>query len=589
MAKKGGRKPAAKGGAKAKGPRTRSQIKPSSDEKPKDEGKVVKSKTSPKKVTKKTSEPTVAKSKVEKSKTKQSKSKETKSSPKGAKSAPSSKRGRKPKAKVEIKDTEDDEKTDVEEDKPEEDPFHFDEKQVDEISSTFDPAVSTLESKPINTTFPQTIQDSISGIVSKSSFTAVNSQDNYLSSLYSNSITSSSTSAFSAVPSQPKFNLSHSSTIAAPPPALPPPLPVSAMPPTVNISPQPMVAPSHQNLLSPPQNQNSQQQDAHDLPPELLQQGWRKFWSRREGRVYYFNKLTNQSVWDMPKSNHYDSSTDPLGISQSNANFPQPPTPTDPGTPPLFPVFNMNLPSFNQKNVDLSNTEKKYIGPFDFEIDSNCLVWEGMVFYYFHPHPETELLRCNFINKLRQQFYELCHARQGIEPPKDSFTRWIMERKVIDKGVDPFLPSDCFNEMSKSLYNEIMNEIPVKIVKPKFSGEARKQLSKYAEAAKKIIDSPHVSAMSRKIVKWNVEDAFEWIRKTLNATYEDYIERLEHLKRQCQPHIIEAAKSSVESICLKVYHVSLDYSKRVRELNVDLFKKEELKGIILWFCNVRDE
>ena len=35
-----------------------------------------------------------------------------------------------------------------------------------------------------------------------------------------------------------------------------------------------------------------------DLPPELLQQGWRKYWSRRENRPYFFNR----SVWNERKS-----------------------------------------------------------------------------------------------------------------------------------------------------------------------------------------------------------------------------------------------------------------------------------------------
>ena len=38
----------------------------------------------------------------------------------------------------------------------------------------------------------------------------------------------------------------------------------------------------------------------HDLPMELLQAGWRKFWSKREGRPYLFNKITNQSLWELP-------------------------------------------------------------------------------------------------------------------------------------------------------------------------------------------------------------------------------------------------------------------------------------------------
>jgi phosphorylated CTD-interacting factor 1 len=39
------------------------------------------------------------------------------------------------------------------------------------------------------------------------------------------------------------------------------------------------------------------------------------------------------------------------------------------------------------------------------------------------------------------------------------------------------------------MYREIMNDIPVKLVKPKFSGDVRRQLFKYAEAAKKMIET----------------------------------------------------------------------------------------------------
>lgn len=28
--------------------------------------------------------------------------------------------------------------------------------------------------------------------------------------------------------------------------------------------------------------------------------GWEKCWSRRENRPYYFNRFTNQSLWEMP-------------------------------------------------------------------------------------------------------------------------------------------------------------------------------------------------------------------------------------------------------------------------------------------------
>ena len=40
----------------------------------------------------------------------------------------------------------------------------------------------------------------------------------------------------------------------------------------------------------------------------------------------------------------------------------------------------------------------------------------------------------------------------------------------------------------------------------------------------------NVSSESRKIVKWNVEDTFQWLRRTVGATYDDFQERLGHLK-----------------------------------------------------------
>lgn len=65
----------------------------------------------------------------------------------------------------------------------------------------------------------------------------------------------------------------------------------------------------HINLASSPHsshsaNMSSNQYDnndpVHDLPPELLQAGWRKFWSKRENRPYFFNLVTNESLWEMP-------------------------------------------------------------------------------------------------------------------------------------------------------------------------------------------------------------------------------------------------------------------------------------------------
>ena len=58
-----------------------------------------------------------------------------------------------------------------------------------------------------------------------------------------------------------------------------------------------------------------------DLPAELLNQGWRKFWSRRENRPYFFNRVSGDTMWEMPPIfNHHathNSLSDPLGINQN--------------------------------------------------------------------------------------------------------------------------------------------------------------------------------------------------------------------------------------------------------------------------------
>ena len=48
-----------------------------------------------------------------------------------------------------------------------------------------------------------------------------------------------------------------------------------------------------------PSHLQTQLQFEADLPPELLQQGWRKHWSQRENRQYFFNCNTEESLWEM--------------------------------------------------------------------------------------------------------------------------------------------------------------------------------------------------------------------------------------------------------------------------------------------------
>ncbi|XP_074262692.1 mRNA (2'-O-methyladenosine-N(6)-)-methyltransferase isoform X1 [Saimiri boliviensis] len=350
-----------------------------------------------------------------------------------------------------------------------------------------------------------------------------------------------------------------------------------------------------------------------DLPEELVHAGWEKCWSRRENRPYYFNRFTNQSLWEMPVLGQHDVISDPLGLNatplpQDSSLVETPPaenkprkrqlseeqpsgngvkkpkieipvTPTGQSVPsspsvPGTPTVKMwgTSPEDKQQAALLRPTEVYW----DLDIQTNAVIKHRGPSEVLPPHPEVELLRSQLILKLRQHYRELCQQREGIEPPRESFNRWMLERKVVDKGSDPLLPSNCEPIVSPSMFREIMNDIPIRLSRIKFREEAKRLLFKYAEAARRLIESRSASPDSRKVVKWNVEDTFSWLRKDHSASKEDYMDRLEHLRRQCGPHVSAAAKDSVEGICSKIYHISLEYVKRIREKHLAILKENNI-------------
>ncbi|KAM4581914.1 mRNA (2'-O-methyladenosine-N(6)-)-methyltransferase [Fundulus diaphanus] len=362
-------------------------------------------------------------------------------------------------------------------------------------------------------------------------------------------------------------------------------------------------ASSHGPPLSPSTTSKSP-----ELPDELVQAGWSKCWSRRENRPYYFNRFTNQSLWEVPVLGQHDVISDPLGLNAAPAeggdgnlgngqrkrrsseeqgagpnSFKrakvEPTTPISPSTPGAKPWS--SAPEEKQVPTTTPTTASPAPAPapyrpaviyWDLDVQTNAVIRERSAANHLPPHPEIELQRAQLVTKLRQHYHELCHQREGIDPPRESFNRWLLERKVIDKGVDPLLPSECEPAVSPSMFREVMNDIPIRLSRIKYKEEARKLLFKYAEAAKKMIDSRNASPESRKVVKWNAEDTMNWLRRDHSASKEDYMDRLEHLRQQCGPHVTAVAKDSVEGICSKIYQLSAEYSRRLRQTHLSLLQ-----------------
>lgn len=67
-----------------------------------------------------------------------------------------------------------------------------------------------------------------------------------------------------------------------------------------------IIRPASTSEQGQPSSPKSVKPLVQDLPDELVQAGWSKCWSRRENRPYYFNKFTNQSLWEMPVFGQHD-------------------------------------------------------------------------------------------------------------------------------------------------------------------------------------------------------------------------------------------------------------------------------------------
>ncbi|XP_015683952.1 mRNA (2'-O-methyladenosine-N(6)-)-methyltransferase [Protobothrops mucrosquamatus] len=368
---------------------------------------------------------------------------------------------------------------------------------------------------------------------------------------------------------------------------------------------------SHQGQPSSPKPARLVQ----DLPDELVQAGWEKCWSKRENRPYYFNRFTNQSLWEMPLLGQHDVISDPLGLNaapgpaeggageaaaaesnsckrrlseegQPSGNLAKKPKMEVPANPTAQPAPNISstpgTPLLKVWGVSPEERQAALLRPtevyWDLDIQTNAVIKQRAPSEVLPPHPDVELLRSQLMLKLRQHYRELCQQREGIDPPRESFNRWMLERKVVDKGSDPLLPSSCEPIVSPSMFREIMNDIPIRLSRIKFREEAKRLLFKYAEAAKRLIESRSASPDSRKVVKWNVEDTFSWLRRDRSASKEDYMDRLEHLRKQCGPHVSAAAKDSVEGICSKIYHISLEYVKRIREKHLAILKEHNISA-----------
>ena len=190
------------------------------------------------------------------------------------------------------------------------------------------------------------------------------------------------------------------------------------------------------------------------------------------------------------------------------------------------------------------------------------------------PRLEVELERSLSITSLRQYQRELLKEKLDMDQvPKQSFNRWMLERKVlenkalrenfktetIDYFTDPIVPSLLCNSdkylvdpSSESLRREILDDVPMKAnMFPRNLEEARVSLKLYIDASRKCINQDNIGKSLSEEEKSKLVEHCSNYEKYLNSAnnMDEIMEKLKEMKDLVGKPLQEKVFNVADDIC----------------------------------------
>ena len=152
-----------------------------------------------------------------------------------------------------------------------------------------------------------------------------------------------------------------------------------------------------------------------ELPFALTDQGWMKVWSKTNNRPYLWNKLTNESLWELPTMQN------PLGLCFN--------TP-----PPDSPIQDSICESKREPTPEqcgLQSKKLKLLDFFEINLPINITILNQPPCNNTQSYSEIEAYKLSILSKFKQCY----DSRKSSSDPEDSFTTWLTQQKVGDIGM----------------------------------------------------------------------------------------------------------------------------------------------------------
>ncbi|KAG2382941.1 hypothetical protein C9374_004908 [Naegleria lovaniensis] len=203
------------------------------------------------------------------------------------------------------------------------------------------------------------------------------------------------------------------------------------------------------------------------------------------------------------------------------------------------------------------------------------------------PRLEMEFERAEILVELRQYYKDLLKELLDVDlVPKQSFNRWMFERKVLENihlkqklenigYIDPILPSLLTNITDKSLENdsdyfidpksvslrrEILDDIPVKVnMFPKNANDAKDSITTYIDACKTLCKKDHIGKSFTDIEKEKIftscDNYSQWLDNEFKSNKrekdkeDNIMNKLREMKEDVGKLLQEKVSSEVDKLC----------------------------------------
>lgn len=309
----------------------------------------------------------------------------------------------------------------------------------------------------------------------------------------------------------------------------------------------------------------------HTQPLNAIYSSWNDPVPRREEPIYSSTLPVLARVDTGPSSDNWVTPYSAEHAQQYDYN---PATEVSRAKPPLNPPpeLSTSSTSVTQKRkseetpdpntLDWKRPKDELEALWDFGIKTMIKVRMRTQYVYKETIPLYEIKRSKVLRSMRDKYEKLCHDREKIKSPDESFSRWILERRLLEsKQCDPIIAFSCNSpeesyrdDRYRSMYQDIIRDIPVPIRVTSFQNHANgpnRPLFQYAHASMIIANERSEShSTDANIILEHCQREMKWIETNIcDQSKEECYKRLSQLRQEIYPSILNIVRHSVDSIC----------------------------------------